>query len=111
MGFPGATEKNTPDHCSRKGCAISRQSFFPCLQLLSQEIKITLKEVGKTERHSYLSNPLVSKPTAQIQFSVTYLHKSITDCLPGPAGPNIGFIPLQVSVIMYIPVYAWEVKQ
>jgi len=71
MAFPGATGKNTPDRCSRKAFAITRQSFFPCLQLLSQKIKITFKEVRKTDRDSYLSNPVELQPTAQMEPSIT----------------------------------------
>lgn len=103
MAFPGATGENTPDCCSRKDCAITRQSFFPCRQLLSQEIKITFRENRKIGRDSYLSNALLSKPHSSGQFP-TNLCKSITDCLPGPAGPSVGFTPLLISVFIYISV-------
>lgn len=73
MAFPGATVKKAPDRCGRKGCAITRQSFFPCLQLLSQVIKITFEEVRKTDRDSYLSNPSVKSPQLRLSASLDQL--------------------------------------
>lgn len=90
MAFPGAN-----GNLEQK----KQQSLPACLQLFSQEIKITFRGVREAE-----------KGTLAILQCQAYssVHRSF---LPGPAGPGVGFIPPPTSVFMDIFVYTQEGKQ